>query len=119
MRHMVLVIAALGLCACVLSAQAPAPAATPPANPLVSEVRQAYTRVADVLLRMAEKMPEEQYGFQPVPEIPHVRRDAGPHDRHADAHLCNSDRLWRTGGRSLHDGQGPVGGGHEDGDGGM
>jgi len=69
MRRMPLVIVGLALCACVLSAQAPAPAAAPAANPLVAEARQAYARVADVLLRMAEKMPEDQYGFQPVPEI--------------------------------------------------
>ncbi len=69
MKRMVLAVGALALCVCALGAQAPAPAAAPPANPLVTELKQAYTRVADLLLRMAEKMPEDQYGFQPVPEI--------------------------------------------------
>ncbi len=69
MRRMVLVSTALVLCVCALAAQAPPPAAAPTANPLVAELRQAYSRVADYLLRMAEKMPEDQYAFQPVPEI--------------------------------------------------
>jgi hypothetical protein len=40
-----------------------------PAEPLVNEMKQAYTRVANNLLAMAEKMPEENYAFKPVPEI--------------------------------------------------
>ena len=50
------------------AAQAPA-AAAPDPNPLTSEARRASDRVAGNLLRMAEKMPEEHYGFQAVPEI--------------------------------------------------
>jgi hypothetical protein len=66
----ILVSSALALCACFVGAQAP-PAATqaPPANPLVTEAKQAADRVANNLLKMAEKMPEEHYGFQAVPEI--------------------------------------------------
>jgi len=76
-RMVILVSSALVLCACFVAAQAP-PAATqappmgaqtPPANPLVTEAKQAADRVANNLLKMAEKMPEELYGFQPVPEI--------------------------------------------------
>jgi len=69
MRRFLLAMLALVLCVCAIGAQAPPPAAAPPANPLVSELRQAYSRVTDYLLRMAEKMPEDQYGFQPVTEI--------------------------------------------------
>ena len=39
------------------------------ANPLSTEAKQAYTNIKNNLLRMAEKMPEEHYGFQPTPEI--------------------------------------------------
>ncbi len=38
-------------------------------NPLIAEAKQSYNGVKNNLVRMAEKMPEEQYSFQPVPEI--------------------------------------------------
>jgi hypothetical protein len=46
---------------CVLSAQSP--------NALVSEAKFPWTVVRDNLLKMAEKMPAENYGFKPTPEI--------------------------------------------------
>lgn len=52
-------VALLGCCA--LLAQAP--------NSLVSEAKFPWTVVRDNLLKMAEKMPAENYGFQPTPEI--------------------------------------------------
>ena len=39
------------------------------ANPLSAEAKQAYTGVKNNLLRAADKMPEADYGFKPVPEI--------------------------------------------------
>jgi len=68
MKRVVLCFAVLVGCGCVVAAQAP-PAAAQAANPLATEVKQAADRVASNLLRMAEKMPEELYAFQPVPEI--------------------------------------------------
>jgi hypothetical protein len=38
-------------------------------NALVSEAKFPWTVVRDNLLKMAEKMPAENYGFKPVPEI--------------------------------------------------
>jgi hypothetical protein len=38
-------------------------------NPLIAEAKQAYTSIKNNLTRMADKMPEEQYAFKPVPEI--------------------------------------------------
>ena len=38
-------------------------------NPLVAEAKFPWTVVRDNLLKMAEKMPAENYGFKPVPEI--------------------------------------------------
>ncbi len=35
----------------------------------VSEAKAAYTAVKNNLLRMAEKVPEDLYGFKPAPEI--------------------------------------------------
>lgn len=76
-RIVILVCSVLVAGVCVAAAQAPpvaaqaspAAAQTPPANPLVTEAKQAADRIATNLLKMAEKMPEEFYGFQAVPEI--------------------------------------------------
>ena len=38
-------------------------------NPLIDEAAQNYGFVKNNLLRLAEKMPEDQYGFKPVPEV--------------------------------------------------
>jgi hypothetical protein len=38
-------------------------------DPLSSEAKQAYNGIKNNLLRMADKVPEDQYAFQPVPEI--------------------------------------------------
>ena len=38
-------------------------------NALVSEAKFPWTVVRDNLLKMAEKMPEENYSFKPVPEL--------------------------------------------------
>ena len=49
-----------------LAGQTP-PAA--PANPLTADAREAWGFVKNVVLRAAEKMPEENYAFKPVPEV--------------------------------------------------
>ena len=38
-------------------------------NPMSTEAKQAYTGIKNNLLKMAEKMPEENYAFKPTPEI--------------------------------------------------
>jgi uncharacterized damage-inducible protein DinB len=38
-------------------------------NPLSAEARQVYTSVKNNILRSAEKMPEENYGFKPAPRV--------------------------------------------------
>jgi len=38
-------------------------------NTLSNEVKQSYTNVKNNLLKAAEKMPEENYGFKPTPDI--------------------------------------------------
>jgi uncharacterized damage-inducible protein DinB len=50
-----------------LAAQTPKPAA--PANPLSSDARAGWAFVSTMVLRAAEKMPEENYAFKPVPEV--------------------------------------------------
>ena len=39
------------------------------ADPLSSEVKQAYNGIKNNLVKMAEKMPDENYSFKPTPEI--------------------------------------------------
>jgi hypothetical protein len=38
-------------------------------NSMSTELKAAYTRVKTNILKAAEKMPEENYGFQPTPQI--------------------------------------------------
>ncbi|MBZ5664073.1 MAG: DinB family protein [Acidobacteriia bacterium] len=42
---------------------------TAPANPLTTDAREAWGFVKAMILRAAEKMPEENYAFKPVPEV--------------------------------------------------
>src|SRR3954452_8178262 len=49
------------LCAVAACAQAP--------NPTIAEFKQNYTSVKNNLIRMAEKMPAEDYDYKPVKEI--------------------------------------------------
>jgi uncharacterized damage-inducible protein DinB len=51
------------LCAAAALAQAPA------GNPTIAEFKQNYTAVKNNLIRMAEKMPAEDYEYKPVKEI--------------------------------------------------
>jgi len=50
-------------------AQKPADQMKPPDNPLSTFNKYAYARVKDVLLRSAEKMPEENYNFRPIDTV--------------------------------------------------
>src|SRR5216683_7846255 len=39
------------------------------ANPFSADARQAYAEVKFNILKSAEKMPEENYGFKPAPRV--------------------------------------------------
>ena len=45
------------------------PAAPAPENPLSTWNKMAYGRVKDILLRSAQKMPEENYSFKPIDTV--------------------------------------------------
>ena len=60
-RYLIMTLAAACACGCSLQAQT--------ANPMSTEAKQAYTSIKNNLLKMAEKMPEENYDFQPTPEV--------------------------------------------------
>ena len=53
----------------VCAAALAAPAYSQTANPLSTELRHMYTIVKTNLLKMAQKMPEQAYGYKPVPEV--------------------------------------------------
>jgi uncharacterized damage-inducible protein DinB len=60
----------------------------PPANPLSTWLRNAYTGNRNNLLRTTEKMPEENYGLRPGPqqEVRTFGQQVG--------HLANYNYLW-------------------------
>src|SRR5262245_51214811 len=69
-RYSSIILAALFVAAASLTAlaqQTAAPAQN--ANPMSAELKGMYTRVKNNLVKMAEKMPEENYSFKATPEI--------------------------------------------------
>jgi len=60
----------------------------PPANPLSTWLRGAYTNNRNTLVRTAERMPEENYGLRPGPqqEVRTFGQQVG--------HLANYNYLW-------------------------
>lgn len=54
---------------CFLILAAVVSAGAQPANPLSTELVQMYTIVKTNLLKMAQRMPEENYAFQPTPQV--------------------------------------------------
>jgi hypothetical protein len=76
---------------CLLSASFLSPALhaqTP--NPVVTEMKAAYTQVKNNLLKAADKAPEELYAFKPTPEM----RSLGELIQHiAEAHIGYCGRV--------------------------
>ena len=58
MKRVSLMILAAG--ACMLQAQT---------NPVITEQKNAYTRLKGNVIKAAEKMPEDAYSFKPTPEM--------------------------------------------------
>jgi uncharacterized damage-inducible protein DinB len=80
-----LMVAFAALCALDSAAQT---SQQPPANPLSNWLRDAFTRNSNTILRTAEKMPEENYGLRPGPqmEVRTFGQQVG--------HLANYNYLW-------------------------
>jgi len=53
----------------VLLAQAPPAATTPPANPITVSEKGLYSYLSNAVIGAAVKMPEENYSFEPTPEV--------------------------------------------------
>jgi uncharacterized damage-inducible protein DinB len=64
-----LVICLLAPASVALAQEKPAAAATPQANPLSAYNKVVYAGVKGILLRSAEKMPEENYSFKPTEAV--------------------------------------------------
>jgi len=76
MRRLAVLVCLLALATTVVLSQEkpvtqekPAIAPAAPANPLSAWNKRAYGRVKDVLLRTAEKVPEENYSFKPTEAV--------------------------------------------------
>lgn len=57
------------VCSAVLVSLLAAPGAAQDANPLTASTKGTFDSVKANIVKSAEKMPEEQYGFQPTPEV--------------------------------------------------
>jgi uncharacterized damage-inducible protein DinB len=64
MRQAVSTVAVLVLCVHVTGAQGPAAQ-----NPIAAGQKMLYSMIKNNIIRSAEKMPEENYGFKPTPEV--------------------------------------------------
>lgn len=81
-------IIAMVLLAAPAAAQSPAAAPAAPAlGPAISGLKMPYMRIKDVVVRAAEKMPEESYGFKPTPEVKTFAEFVG-HVADANAMMC-------------------------------
>jgi hypothetical protein len=66
--------------ACMLTAQS--------ANPLSAEVKWSYTSIKGNLLKLADKMPAESYGFRPTPDVETFARRIA-HIADANMNVCS------------------------------
>ena len=65
------------------------------ASTLVKEATQSYDRVRDNILKAAEEMPEQDYRFQPTPDIRTFAQLVG-HIAEAQAHYCSAAAETQT-----------------------
>lgn len=67
-----------------------AQAATPaPANPISASQKKMYMMLSGVVISAAEKMPEENYGFKPTPEVRSFGQLVG-HLADSQQYFCSS-----------------------------
>jgi hypothetical protein len=58
-----------------------------PSNPLSAEVKWSYNSIKNNLLKLADKMPADSYGFRPVPEVETFGRRVA-HIADANMNVC-------------------------------
>lgn len=66
MKRLYFLLAAVIAVPVVLHGQAPT---APPTNPITASEKGLYGYVSNAVIRAAQKMPEENYSFKPVPEV--------------------------------------------------
>ena len=91
-RYSIFILAVVFVAAASASAfaQQAQPAATPQnANPMSAELKQSYTNIKNNLTKMAEKMPEENYGFKATADIRTFGELVG-HVADAQARACSA-----------------------------
>jgi uncharacterized damage-inducible protein DinB len=88
-KKLCVVFAGLMALSVILPAQqaAPAPSA-PPANPITASEKGLYGFMSGAVVRAAEKMPEENYGFKPTPDVRSFGQLVG-HEADANYNFCS------------------------------
>jgi hypothetical protein len=74
--------------AALVAQQAPSAAPAAPANPITASERGLYAFMSGAVVRAAEKMPEENYGFKPTPEVRSFGQLIG-HEADANYMFCS------------------------------
>lgn len=69
MKRVLLLVVCLTVLALPALAQPPASGAAAPADPFTKALKASFDSASGLLARSAEKMPEENYGFKPTPEV--------------------------------------------------
>jgi hypothetical protein len=91
-RYSTIILAAIFVAAAaasVFAQQAQTTSAPQNANPMIAELKQMYTTVKNNHLKMAEKMPEEHYGFKATADIRSFAQLVG-HVADSQARTCSA-----------------------------
>ena len=109
-RYSTIILAAIFVAAASANAFAQqAPTGAPQnANPMIAELKQMYTTVKNNHLKMAEKMPEEHYGFKATADIRSFGQLVG-HVADSQARTCSSERRAEGAQRRLENLEGRPG----------
>lgn len=90
-RYAAIMVGLVGIFASPLFGQAPAPSQAPPS--VIDSIRGSYNQAKSNLLKAADKMPDDAYGYQPTPE----ERSFGGWIAHvADAQTAGCSRALGT-----------------------
>ena len=87
-RNVIALAASLVLTFPVAALAQAAPAVAQPSGP-AAEVQGAYNRLKPNVIKAAEKMPADQYGYKPTPEIRSFARVVN-HVTEAQFHVCTA-----------------------------
>lgn len=89
MQRISMVCAVVGLIISGVALGQGSPQAASTANPMASEVQGIYARIKGNIVKAADKMPAEDYGYKPTPDIRTFARVVN-HVTEAQAHTCGA-----------------------------